>query len=81
MFEELGEQSDNMKYAAGVATQKPASVSISECLENFEKEEVLGKDNEWFCPKCQDFVLAKKQMKIFKVPKILVFCLKRFKRK
>ncbi len=42
---------------------------------------MLGKDNEWYCPKCQDFVLAKKQMKIYKAPKILIFCLKRFKRK
>ena len=78
----MGEQSDNMKYAAGVASaSKPSSVSILDCLDMFEKEEVLGKDNEWFCPKCQDFVLAKKQMRIFKAPKILIFCLKRFKRK
>ena len=70
-----------MKYAAGVAVQKPPSVSIQDCLEMFEKEEVLGEDNAWFCPKCQDFVLAKKQMKIYKAPKIFIVCLKRFKRK
>ena len=81
VFDELSEQSDNMKSAAGVSSYKPPSVSIQECLEMFEKEEVLGQDNEWFCPKCQDFVLAKKQMKIYKAPKILIFCLKRFKRK
>jgi hypothetical protein len=81
VFDELGEQSDNMKHAAGVASYKPPSVSIQDCLEMFEREEILGKDNEWYCPKCQEFVLAKKQMKIYKAPKILIFCLKRFKRK
>lgn len=44
VFDELGEQTDNTKYAAG-ATYKAPSVSIQDCLENFEKEEVLGKDN------------------------------------
>lgn len=82
VFDELGEENDNMKYAAGAgSSSKPPGISIGECIENFEKEEVLGKDNEWYCPKCEDFVLAKKQMKIYKCPKILIFCLKRFKRK
>ncbi len=80
VFDQLAEENDNMKYAAGISS-KPPGVSIQECLENFGREEVLGKDNEWFCPKCQDFVLARKQMKIYKAPKILIFCLKRFKRK
>jgi len=47
----------------------------------FAREEILGEENLWFCPKCKDFVAAKKQMKIYKAPKILIFCLKRFKRK
>jgi ubiquitin carboxyl-terminal hydrolase 4/11/15 len=47
----------------------------------FEREETLGQDNLWYCPKCKDFVGARKQMKIYKAPKILIFCLKRFKRK
>ena len=70
-----------MKYAAGVSHYKPPSVSIQECLSMFEKEEVLGEDNAWYCPKCKDFVLAKKQMKLYKAPKILILTLKRFKRK
>lgn len=66
--------------AAGVS-YKPPSVSIQECLEMFEREEILGQDNLWYCNKCKDFVAARKQMKIYKAPKILIFCLKRFKRK
>jgi len=50
-------------------------------LRLFEKEETLAEDNAWYCPKCKDFVLAKKEMKIYKAPKILILCLKRFKRK
>lgn len=60
---------------------KPPSIKIEECINMFEREEILGQDNLWFCPRCKDFVPAKKQMKIFKAPKILIFCLKRFKRK
>lgn len=82
VFEQLGEQSDHLKLAAGSSiSYKPPSISIQECLEMFGREEVLGKDNEWFCPKCKDFVEAKKQMKLYKAPKILILCLKRFKRK
>ena len=45
VFDELGEQSDNMKHEAGVAPYKQPSVSIQECIDMFEREEVLGKDN------------------------------------
>ena len=50
-------------------------------MKMFEREEILAEDNAWYCPKCKDFVLAKKEMKIYKAPKILALCLKRFKRK
>jgi len=42
---------------------------------------VLGEDNAWYCPSCKDFVLASKQMQIYKAPKILVLYFKRFKNK
>jgi ubiquitin C-terminal hydrolase len=61
--------------------KKKAGTSIYDCFKLFEEPEILGKDNAWYCPKCKDFVLAKKQMQIYKAPKILILCLKRFKRK
>lgn len=42
---------------------------------------MLGEDNAWYCPSCKDFVLASKQMQIYKAPKILVLYFKRFKNK
>lgn len=56
-------------------------IKISECFDLFEESETLNEENAWFCPKCKDFVLAKKQMKIYRAPKILILALKRFKRK
>lgn len=55
--------------------------SIQDCFKLFEESETLAEDNAWYCPKCKEFVLAKKEMQIYKAPKILALCLKRFKRK
>lgn len=56
-------------------------LNLDTCFELFEMVETLDENNTWYCPKCKDHVRAKKQMKIYKAPKILVLCLKRFKRK
>jgi ubiquitin C-terminal hydrolase len=61
--------------------KKKNGTTIDECFKLFEEPEILAEDNAWYCPKCKDFVLAKKQMQIYKAPKILIVCLKRFKRK
>ena len=82
LFDEIKEENESTFSKVdvkGPATQN--GVSIYECLKMFEREETLAEDNAWYCPKCKDFVLAKKEMKIYKAPKILALCLKRFKRK
>lgn len=68
--------SDNTK-----SNSKTAGISINDCFSLFQEPEILAEDNAWYCPKCKDFVLAKKQMQIYKAPKILIVALKRFKRK
>jgi len=47
-------------------------------LEGFVTPEKLGKDNEWFCPKCKELFQATKKFDIWKSPKILIVHLKRF---
>ena len=60
---------------------KKGETTLQDCFKLFEEPETLGEDNAWFCPTCKDFVLARKQMLIYKAPKIMAICLKRFKRK
>lgn len=60
---------------------KSSGIKISDCFNLFQEPEILAEDNAWYCPKCKEFVLAKKQMQIYKAPMILIIALKRFKRK
>lgn len=53
-------------------------VDLGECLDNFTKEEVLSKEDAWYCSQCKDFRRARKRMGIWKVPEILIIHLKRF---
>ena len=70
-----------MGDSANAPAKNAGGIPLRDCFSLFEKEEVLNEENAWYCNKCQEFVLAKKQMRIFKAPKILILCLKRFKRK
>ena len=46
---------------------------------DFKQSEILDEDNKWYCNKCQDFVQATKTLELYRVPKILIISLKRFK--
>lgn len=39
----------------------------------------MDEENKWYCNKCKDFVQATKSLEIYRLPKILVISLKRFK--
>jgi hypothetical protein len=54
------------------------SISLSSCFELFALAEKLDENNEWFCPKCREFVQADKKIDIWSVPEVLVIQLKRF---
>ncbi|KAI9090730.1 hypothetical protein K1719_028583 [Acacia pycnantha] len=54
------------------------SVSVYKCLEAFLKEEPLGPDDMWFCPKCKKPQQATKKLDLWRLPEILVVHLKRF---
>jgi len=54
------------------------SISLYDCLDLFASKEKLGKNDEWFCPKCRVFQQATKKFDLWKLPDVLVVHLKRF---
>lgn len=56
-----------------------ADIQLTDCLREFKSTETLDEDNKWYCSKCKDHVQATKTLEIFRVPRILVISLKRFK--
>lgn len=55
------------------------NISISECIKNFGKTELLSSRDKFFCEHCGCKQLAKKYLKIKHLPKTLIIHLKRFK--
>ena len=53
-------------------------ITLQDCLGEFAREELLGHENSWYCPRCGEHRAAKKTLEIWKVPDILVIHLKRF---
>jgi len=54
------------------------TVDLSSCLSAFTEEEVLSKENAWYCNKCKEFQMASKKMDLWRLPDLLVIHLKRF---
>ncbi|GBG33620.1 Ubiquitin carboxyl-terminal hydrolase, putative [Hondaea fermentalgiana] len=72
---ELDESAENLR---GHTSPKESGIDIYECFNRFREREQLGENDEWYCPKCKDFVKAYKQMDLWSTPEILVVHLKRF---
>ena len=53
-------------------------VTLDECLDEMEKEEILSEADAWFCPRCKEHRRASKKFELWAVPDILVIHLKRF---
>ncbi|KAJ2906233.1 ubiquitin carboxyl-terminal hydrolase-like protein [Zalerion maritima] len=53
-------------------------ITLDMCLEEFEKEEILAEEDQWYCPRCKDHVRASKKFELWKTPDILIVHLKRF---
>ncbi|KAK0406586.1 hypothetical protein QR680_018670 [Steinernema hermaphroditum] len=54
-------------------------ISLLDCIEKHTSEELLGEDNAWFCLECQKMQEAKLKTDLWKLPKILILHLKRFR--
>lgn len=60
------------------AAQKTKGITLDDCLTEFMKEEQLGEDDLWYCPRCKKHQQATKKFDLWKVPDILAVHLKRF---
>ena len=54
-------------------------IDISDCLNLFNKEEILDEDNMWFCSNCKEYRKCGNKIQLFKSPFYLIIQLKRFK--
>lgn len=53
-------------------------ITLEDCLNEFEKEEILSEQDTWYCPRCKEHRRASKKFDLWKTPDILVVHLKRF---
>jgi len=60
------------------AEKRNKGISLQDCLDEFTKEEQLGEDDLWYCPRCKKHQQATKKFDLWKAPDILVVHLKRF---
>lgn len=60
-------------------TPRSSNVQLEQCLNEFKQVETLDEDNKWYCNKCKDFVQADKTLEIYRIPRVLIISLKRFK--
>lgn len=60
------------------ALKEHEKITLDDCLRQFSQSEVLGDQDLWFCPRCKDSRKARKQLKLWSTPDILMVHLKRF---
>lgn len=61
------------------STAADSGVKLTDCLKEFKQKEKLDEENMWYCNKCKEHVQAEKTLEIFKLPRIMIISLKRFK--
>ena len=59
-------------------SRKVKGITLEECLDEFERAEVLSEQDMWYCPRCKEHRRASKKFDLWKTPDILVAHLKRF---
>lgn len=59
-------------------TRKTRGITLEECLDEFERAEILSEQDMWYCPRCKEHRRASKKFDLWKTPDILVAHLKRF---
>ncbi|KAJ9137299.1 Ubiquitin specific peptidase 11 [Pleurostoma richardsiae] len=60
------------------AARGKKGITLDDCLDEFEKEEILSEQDMWYCPRCKDHRRASKKFDLWKTPDILIVHLKRF---
>ncbi|KAG8754786.1 CSN-associated deubiquitinating enzyme Ubp12 [Serendipita sp. 396] len=75
---ELYEHPEYTAAAKAKKATKERGITLEDCLDEFMKEEILGEDDLWYCPRCKKHQQATKKFELWKTPDILVVHLKRF---
>ena len=80
------EVQENYSYNSNILFIEPRKekkmekeINIFDCFEKFREEEILDKNNKWFCEKCKIKQIARRKMLLYKTPPYLIIQLKRFK--
>ncbi|KAM0434466.1 hypothetical protein ACHAPT_003562 [Fusarium lateritium] len=58
--------------------RRTRGITLEECLDEFERAEILSEQDMWYCPRCKEHRRASKKFDLWKSPDILVAHLKRF---
>lgn len=72
-MKDLGDPNDE-----DMTAQQKKQVTLSDCLDEFTKEEELSEEDLWYCPKCKKHQRATKKFDLWRMPEIMVVHLKRF---
>lgn len=82
------EDEDGLKFSDPETVENPVAVAansrkvkqtaLDDCLDAFEKPEVLGENDFWYCNRCKELRQATKQIELWSAPDILTVHLKRF---
>ncbi|VDK43160.1 unnamed protein product [Anisakis simplex] len=54
------------------------SITVTECIDLFTREELLSTNNLWYCPHCKEHQRATKKLDLWRLPPILIVHMKRF---
>eukprot|EP01031_Cornospumella_fuschlensis_P027371 gene27371-33060_t len=65
--------------AGGAGSGDAGRCTLEKCLAKFTAEELLEGENAYYCEKCKKKQVGRKQLMIYKYPKVLVIHIKRFK--
>ncbi|XP_076078231.1 ubiquitin carboxyl-terminal hydrolase 15-like isoform X1 [Mytilus galloprovincialis] len=68
------EQDDSINHKP----QKKQVIQLGDCLDLFTKEEQLGENDLWYCPRCKKHQQATKKFDLWSLPDVLIIHLKRF---
>lgn len=78
MAEDSGDEDHEHRGGGRAAAAEQHDLSLGKCLQEFSKEEVLGDNDLWYCPRCKKHQHARKKIDLWHMPDILVIHLKRF---
>ncbi|KAI9267871.1 hypothetical protein BY458DRAFT_437110 [Sporodiniella umbellata] len=77
-WDEIEDLGDPEEAKLNSSEQKNKQVTLSDCLDEFTKEEALSEEDLWYCPKCKKHQMATKKFDLWHMPEVVVVHLKRF---